>query len=738
MAENDNINVKLNLDTSKVPGQLNEVKGQFDKFTESVKDSFGEGFKMAFGFGLEQGAEKAAEAIKDFVKESIKEFTQLDLATKQLQNSLSGLGKSEFYPQLAKQAETLADQYNFSVKSIEKSQSDLVTQNELSVNQVEKLQPVIANLARKTGESYEEASKQVQMALEGNGKALKQFGIHLEKGATAEQNFNIITGELADKVQGAADAYDNSAAGGIARFQHAVEKIQEQLGAKLFPILGDIAKVFSEVLDNIQPVEDVFSSIIEPIKEMFTEVGKLIQQLTGWDAKTTTVADTMQFLAKWIKLSMIPLKLLINSIIVTAKELGHLGAIVDDVFHGKFKAAFEEGKLAAVDYAEGVVKSIDIVKDGFKEIPKEVKKTDDDIVEEKVDLSKRLHKLTEEQKKKLATEKAKQEKQREKEYKERIKQENEANKQIYENAQSQTEIKKKFGLTDDDIDKQFNDLRVQNAWMSDQEIYKTIQKTLEEKKKSADEAAKADTEASKEIRENAQIDFNLKKDFKVTQAQIDAAYQEAQRKDAQITYKEFAQLYKDDLELKKKAEEEKKKAAKESQKEVFENAKQLSTALNDLDSLFEELASQRRNQSAAQKAKTAKKEFEIKKGLGIVNAAISTAEGIAKAVADSPETGGLPGSAFAAAIGAIQIATIAAKKYTPGSSSGGSSAPSTPSFSTSNQSAPSFQPSTFQGLGQSQLNSSQSQQAQQVYVTQTDLNNSARKVSVTSNRSKIG
>ena len=682
MAENDNINIKLNLDPSNVPGQLKEVKGQFDKFADGVKESFNKGFDIAFGFSLEKLGEKALEVVKDFAKESIKEFSQLDLATKELQNSLGNLGKSDFAPQLIKQAETLADQYNFSVKSIEKSQSDLVTQNELSVNQVEKLQPIIANLARKTGQSYEEASKQVQMALEGNGKALKQWGIHLEKGATAEQNFNVITTELADKVAGSADTFNQSAQGGIAAFQHSMEKIEEQLGAKLFPVLGDLARVFSEVLDNLQPVEDVFISIEQPIMEMFTSIGDLVKQLTGWDAKTTTVADTMQFLAKILKMSMIPLKLLINGVIVTVKELGHLGAIVEDVFHGKFKAAFEEGKKATLDYADGVVKSIDIIKDGFKEIPKEVKKTDDEVIEEKKDFSKRIHKLTDAEKKKLAAEKAKAEKEREKEFKQQFKQDQEAQKQIFENREHQTEIMKKFGLTDDQIDKQFNDLRVQNAWMSDNEIYKVIQKGLEDQKKIKDDARKDDEDARKEINANHQIDFNLMKDFKVTQAEIDAAFEKAQRDDANITYKEFAQHYKDDLELKKKSEEEKKKAAKEAQKEAFDDAKSLMTALNDLGNLFSELNSQRAGKSKAEQEKAAKREFNVKKGLGIVNASISTAEGIAKAVADSPETGGLPGSAFAAAIGAIQIATIAAKKYSPGQTSGGS-APSTPSVGSS-------------------------------------------------------
>lgn len=60
------------------------------------------------------------------------------------------------------------------------------------------------------------------------------------------------------------------------------------------------------------------------------------------------------------------------------------------------------------------------------------------------------------------------------------------------------------------------------------------------------------------------------------------------------------------------------------------------------------------NEAALKKAKQ-------DKALAIMQAIISTAVGIAKAVSENPMMGGLPGSAIAAAMGAIQIATIAAQ-----------------------------------------------------------------------------
>lgn len=55
------------------------------------------------------------------------------------------------------------------------------------------------------------------------------------------------------------------------------------------------------------------------------------------------------------------------------------------------------------------------------------------------------------------------------------------------------------------------------------------------------------------------------------------------------------------------------------------------------------------------------KQAKQKKALAIMETVINTAVGIMKAVSENPMGGGLPGSAIAAALGAIQIATIAAE-----------------------------------------------------------------------------
>ncbi len=130
---------------------------------------------------------------------------------------------------------------------------------------------------------------------------------------------------------------------------------------------------------------------------------------------------------------------------------------------------------------------------------------------------------------------------------------------------------------------------------------------------------------------------------------------------------------------------------------------------------------------------TQKKQFKRKQALSLASAILSTAEGVAKSVAESPETGGLPGSAIAALIGGLQIAKILSTKFSADSSgSGGSSAaPSTPSISAGQT----------VGLGSQkpnlQLYNDNSFKPQKVFVTQTDISRVDNKVNVIQNRSVL-
>ena len=191
-----------------------------------------------------------------------------------------------------------------------------------------------------------------------------------------------------------------------------------------------------------------------------------------------------------------------------------------------------------------------------------------------------------------------------------------------------------------------------------------------------------------------------------------------------------AQSTADKIENSKKVKE----AREQDEKDTFEVAKGLMSALNSISDLMTELDSQRTNQSLAQKNAAAKKEFNMKKGLGIVSAAINTAEGITKAL-ENPFPLNIIMAAVNGAMGAVQIATIAAKKFTPESPSSSGGSVTQPSSSSG---ASQFNPSSFQGLGQSTLQNQNALPPQKVYVSEQDISSTQQKVSVIQGRSVLG
>jgi hypothetical protein len=127
---------------------------------------------------------------------------------------------------------------------------------------------------------------------------------------------------------------------------------------------------------------------------------------------------------------------------------------------------------------------------------------------------------------------------------------------------------------------------------------------------------------------------------------------------------------------------------------------------------------------------TQEKEFKRHQALSLAGAILNTAEGISKAVAESPETGGLPGSAIAAVMGGLQIAKILSTKFSPDGGGGGSaptvSAPSIASAQSLNSSTGlNTRAGQFYGIGTANYNNTSgnnNQSDQRVVLVASDVN----------------
>ena len=80
---------------------------------------------------------------------------------------------------------------------------------------MDSLIPVIANFASKAGKSLPEAATLILTAMEGNARALREFGIDIHSVKTESERFNLVMKALKDRVEGAADAFGKGTQGKI-------------------------------------------------------------------------------------------------------------------------------------------------------------------------------------------------------------------------------------------------------------------------------------------------------------------------------------------------------------------------------------------------------------------------------------------------------------------------------------------------------------------------------------------
>lgn len=92
------------------------------------------------------------------------------------------------------------------------------------------------------------ATKVVAMALAGNVKILKEYGIEVEEGASKQ----VIMAEIMKRVGGQAEAYGKTFEGQTAIMKESIGDLQETIGATFAPILTDLIKQLTPLLQSFQ------------------------------------------------------------------------------------------------------------------------------------------------------------------------------------------------------------------------------------------------------------------------------------------------------------------------------------------------------------------------------------------------------------------------------------------------------------------------------------------------------
>jgi len=237
------------ISTNKTVSDLEQTTGRFqrnvgnyksagDGFVSSVKNGFGEVVSTLQGFVLQAGAVFGAAEI---LKQSIEAIIEKEQNIARLKATLDNLGKADAFDRLEASAKKLSNQFKYlQDDDLFPVFEKLIDYGKLTEKQLTELTPVIINFAAKQRIGLGEATDVITKALEGNGKALKSYGINIKDAKTEAERLEIVMTSLKEKVDGAGEAFGETTAGKIAESKRQFTELKEEIGDGLLPVLNGL------------------------------------------------------------------------------------------------------------------------------------------------------------------------------------------------------------------------------------------------------------------------------------------------------------------------------------------------------------------------------------------------------------------------------------------------------------------------------------------------------------------
>jgi hypothetical protein len=273
---------------SKFNAALKDAKTNIDAASVSQNKLDKKGiFSAAFWASLASGVVvRATSMISGFLQSSIEEALQADENARKLKSTLDNLGQGDSFDRITRKAQEMANKFKFlDNDDVVAVFNQLIDYGKLTEKQMNQLLPVIVNFASKSGLSLKEATSVVVKALNGSGKALKEYGINIKDSSSQAENFNTIMTTLKQKTDGAAEAFQNSARGGIAEAKQTFSDLKEEVGNGLIPILSKLLSVANEVVKGLTLILGLRS----PLKQMidgFQKGDASVQEQSGKNTNT--------------------------------------------------------------------------------------------------------------------------------------------------------------------------------------------------------------------------------------------------------------------------------------------------------------------------------------------------------------------------------------------------------------------------------------------------------------------
>lgn len=284
MAETNDIKIKVGMENQTGPG--------FEKLNKSVESLSTSVFKGVASWDLLKGAVLKAT---DFFKTSIEASMRANAEMAQVRNNVQNAGFA--YDEIGGKLE------EYSKKMIKMGFDDEETATSVSklllvTKDYEKainLNNLAMDVARYKNIDLESASQLVRMAVAGNVKVLKDFGIEMDKNSTAGERLDAIQ----KNVTNSAKTYAESLEGKLRTLQVEFGNFKESMGDVFGPALSVALSNFNEFLntsnDNAQTWSQSMAKYLAIIINPKTYLAAGGTALSGLLSVTSKVQDIFGF-----------------------------------------------------------------------------------------------------------------------------------------------------------------------------------------------------------------------------------------------------------------------------------------------------------------------------------------------------------------------------------------------------------------------------------------------------------
>ena len=160
-----------------------------------------------------------------------------------------------------------------------------------SVAKAQDLAAIAMDISARKGVSLESVSKSLAKAqATGNVAALAKYGVATKDAAGKQKSLEDVTKSLAATYKGAASASADTAAGKQKRLQVAMGELQEEIGAKLLPVLLKAAEYGLKVVDWITKNQTAAAAIVGTLAGLLAIIKLVSLATTIWSTATKVAA----------------------------------------------------------------------------------------------------------------------------------------------------------------------------------------------------------------------------------------------------------------------------------------------------------------------------------------------------------------------------------------------------------------------------------------------------------------